>query len=67
MNSYERKLLKKARKLAKWAKKHHFEYVHIGVMAPDAHCADWFADVTAHHQIRGFNASLTELYKEDEL
>jgi hypothetical protein len=64
---YERKLRKKAKKLAKWAKRNGFEYVHVGVMAPDASSNKWFTDVTAHHMFRLHNFSTTELYKEEEL
>jgi hypothetical protein len=64
---YERKLRKKAKKLAKWAKRNGFEYVHVGVMAPDASSNKWFTDVTAHHMTGWHNVSACDLYDEEEL
>ena len=48
MNSYERKLRKKARKLAKWAKKHGIDHAHIFVIGPTEEDLRWYADSTAY-------------------
>ena len=66
MDTIERKLMKKGRKLAKFARKHGFEYVHIGAMAPDNHCNRWFTDVTAHRE-NGKHISLTDFIEDGEL
>lgn len=66
MNSYERKLRKKARKLAKWAKKHGIEHVAMCVSGPDDVDPRWWADVTAYiGDVRV--VSVYDFYKEDEL
>ena len=65
--SIERKLRKKARKLAKFASKHGLVYVHIGAMAPDEFTSKWFTDVTAHGESRADNVSATDFIKEEEL
>lgn len=65
--SIERKLRKKARKLAKFARKHGLEYVHIGAMAPDEFTSEWFADVTANGKDGRNNVSAGDFIKEAEL
>lgn len=65
--SIERKLRKKARKLAKFARKHGLEYVHIGAMAPDEFTSEWFTDVTAHGEHGTNNLSASDFIKEAEL
>ena len=65
--SIERKLRKRARKLAKFARKHGLEYVHIGAMAPDEFTSEWFADVTAHGEHGTNNVSVGDFFKEAEL
>ena len=65
--SIERKLRKKARKLAKFARKHGIEYVHIGAMAPDEFASEWFTDVTAHAKDGRNNVSAGDFFKEAEL
>ncbi len=65
--SIERKLRKRARKLAKFARKHGLEYVHIGAMAPDEFTSEWFTDVTAHGEHGRNNVSAGDFIKEDEL
>lgn len=66
MDTVERKLMKKGRKLAKFARKHGFEYVHVGVMSPDKHCDQWFTDVTAHHK-NGRCVSSSDFFESGEL
>ena len=63
----ERKLRKRARKLAKFARKHGLEYVHIGAMAPDEFASEWFTDVTAHGRDGRNNLSASDFIKEGEL
>ena len=65
--SIERKLRKRARKLAKFARKHGLEYVHIGAMAPDEFNNDWFTDVTTHGRDGRNNISAGDFIKEVEL
>jgi hypothetical protein len=66
MNSYERKLRKKAHKLAKWAKKNGIEHVAIVAIAPNDVDTRWFADATAYVEDARV-ASVSDFYKEDEL
>lgn len=65
--SIERKLRKRARKLAKFARKHGLEYITICVMAPDEITSEWFTDVTAHGRDGQNNVSAGDFIKEDEL
>lgn len=65
--SIERKLRKRARKLAKFARKHGLEYINICVMAPDEFASEWFTDVTAHGEHGTNNVSVGDFFKEDEL
>ena len=66
MDATERKLMKKAHKLAKFARKHGLEYAHVGVMAPDKHCSRWFTDVTANRE-KGEHISLNGFIEDGEL
>ena len=66
MDATERKLMKKARKLARFARKHGLEYAHVNVMAPDEECDRWFTDVTANRK-KGKHISLTGFFEDGEL
>lgn len=66
MTKHERKLRKKAKKLAKWAKKHGIDHVDMFVFAPDSEEPRWFADVTAHIGDERV-VSAGDFYKEEEL
>lgn len=44
----ERKLRRKAKKLAKWAKKHGIDHVDMFVIGHTEEDPRWYADVTAH-------------------
>lgn len=66
MDTIERKLMKKGRKLAKFARKHGLEYANVGVMAPNKHHNQWFIDVNAHHK-NGRYGSLTDFIGDGEL
>lgn len=66
MTKHERKLRKKAKKLAKWAKKHDIEHVNMFVSAPNSEEPRWFADFTAYvGELRVVSAS--DFYAEEEL
>ena len=66
MTDINRKLRKKAKKLAKWAKKHGIEHVDIVAIAPNDVDPRWFADATAYVDDARV-ASVSDFYKEDEL
>lgn len=66
MTDIKRKLRKKAKKLAKWAKKHGIDHVHIFVIGPTEEDLRWFADTTAYVEDARV-ASVSDFYKEDEL
>ena len=66
MNSYERKLRKKAKKLAKWAKRHGIDHARIFVIGPTEEDLRWYADSTAYVGDVSV-ASVSDFYKEDEL
>lgn len=66
MTDLERKLRKKAKKLAKWAKRHGIEHVAMCVSGPDDVDKRWWTDVTAYiGDVRV--VSTYRFYKEDEL
>ena len=48
MTDIERKLRKKAKKLAKWAKRHGIDHVHMFAIGPTEEDPRWWADATAH-------------------
>ena len=66
MTDINRKLRKKAKKLAKWAKKHGIDHVDIVAIAPNDVGPRWFADATAYVEDARV-ASVGDFYKEDEL
>ena len=66
MDTIERKLMRKGRKLAKFARKHGLEYANVGVMAPDEYHNQWFIDVTAHHK-NGRCVSFNDFFEDGEL
>ncbi len=66
MTDINRKLRKKAKKLAKWAKKHGIDHVDIVSIAPNDVDTRWFADATAYVEDARV-ASVSDFYKEDEL
>ena len=66
MTDTERKLRKKARKLAKWAKRHGIDHVDIVAIAPNDVDLRWFADATAYVEDARV-AFVSDFYKEDEL
>lgn len=66
MTDINRKLHKKAKKLAKWAKKHGIDHVDIVAIAPNDVDPRWFADATAYVEDARV-ASVSDFYKEDEL
>lgn len=45
--SIERKLRKRARKLAKWARKHGYEFVDVFTLAPHDDYESWYAHIDA--------------------
>ena len=63
---YERKLRKKAKKLAKWAHKNGFDHVDMFAIGPTEEDTRWYADVTAYvGDVRVVSAG--DFYKEEEL
>lgn len=60
------KLLKKAKKLAKWARKHGYEHVDVFTLGPDKNVPRWYAHVTVK-TIGGNSDSVSEFYEDGEL
>lgn len=67
MDTIERKLMKKGRKLAKFARKHGLGYADIGIMAPDEYHKQWFINVTAHGRGGRNNVSAGDFIGDGEL
>ena len=66
MADLERKLRKKAKKLAKWAKRHGIDHVDMFAIGPTEEETRWYADAAAHvGDVRVVSAG--DFYKEDEL
>ena len=62
----DEKLLKKAKKLAKWARKHGYEHVDVFVLAPDKNDPRWFAHIIVK-PIGGESDSTAKFYEDGEL
>ena len=62
----ERKLVRKARRLAEWAKRHGYGYVNVTAMEPDAECPRWYAHVDARDP-NGFEFHDGTFYEGGEL
>jgi len=64
MTKHERKLRKKAKKLAKWARRNGYD--HVTMFAIGSKNESWYADVTAYiGELRVVSAS--DFYAEEEL
>lgn len=61
----DKKLLKKAQKLAKWAKRHGYEHVDVFVFAPHADY-EWYAHIIAT-DASGIDHSVGEFFTDGEL
>ena len=60
------KLLKKAKKLAKWARKHGYEHVDVFALGPDKNDPRWFAHISVE-TIDGKKSSASDFYEDGEL
>lgn len=60
------KLLKKAKKLAKWARKHGYEHVDVFALGPDKTDPRWYAHVTVE-TTDGKKRSVSDFYEDGEL
>lgn len=60
------KLLKKAKKLAKWARKHGYEHVDVFALGPDEEEPRWYAHVTVE-TINRKKRSAYSFYEDGEL
>lgn len=61
-----KKLLKKAEKLAKWAKRHGYEHVDVFAIAPTADIEQWYARITAT-DTNGTDYSVGDFFESGEL
>lgn len=62
----ERKLVKKARRLAEWARSHGYGYVNVVAMEPDDDIPRWYAHVDAKGP-NGFEFRGGKFYEGGEL
>ena len=62
----DEKLLKKAKKLAKWARKHGYEHVDVFALGPDKIDPRWFAHISVN-TIDGNKCSVSDFYEDGEL
>lgn len=62
----EKKLLKKAKKLAKWARKHGYEHVDVFALGPDKNDPSWFAHISVKTTDRK-KRSASDFYEDGEL
>lgn len=60
------KLLKRAKKLAKWARKHGYEHVDVFTLGPDKNDPRWFAHVTVE-TIDRKKRTVSHFYEDGEL
>lgn len=60
------KLLKKAKKLARWARKHGYEHVDIFALGPDKHDQRWYSHIVVK-PIGGKSYSASKFYEDGEL
>lgn len=62
----EEKLLKKAKKLAKWARKHGYEHVDMFTLMPDDCDERWYSHIIVK-PIGGKSDSASKFYEDGEL